>query len=226
MIEWQPDRIWYQTGKYSHWGISIGLRMTIFRLANGGLLVHNPIELTESLKDQLAKLGHIQGITTVNTHLHHYLSDWWLTYPDAYFYAAPGLEAKRTDIGFDAPLSTQSQPLWRDDLLQTVFTTYGENKDIIFCDPVTKTLVFGTVFSHLNRGTLLTQFAGLLTGRYFEPATTPSTSMYLEEKTQIRQSLQEVLSWPFESILPIHGQPIAGEGKKHIIKAFSWALNG
>ncbi|RXJ74497.1 methanol oxidase [Veronia nyctiphanis] len=225
MIEWQPNRLWYHDSPFKQWGIDINLRMSVIRLSGGELLIYNPTALSDTLLIELESLGRIKAIVTVNEHLHHHLSDWWLKFPDAYFFAAPGLELKRTDIGFDAPLSSQNHDLWRKDLYQSMFVLSERQSETIFCDPESKTLIIGTTLAQFNQGSLSRQLLGVLTARYFHAGCSPSIQVQSDPKTLLRQSLQEILSWPFERILPLHGSPIPKRGKHALTHAFSWALN-
>lgn len=87
MIEWMKDRIWYQDGQFSQLGIAVGSRMTIIKLADEKLFIHSPIQLTTQLQLELSKLGHVAMVVTPNLNHHLFLSEWWLAYPSAYFYA-------------------------------------------------------------------------------------------------------------------------------------------
>lgn len=224
MQEWQADHLWHHTDTYRCFGVNIGQRMTIIRLSNGTLLVHNPAKLTDTLKKQISKLGTISCITTVNQYLHQTLSDWWLSYPEAYFFAAPGLTSKRSDIGFDALLNSSTSLLWKNHLYQTLFRGNDQREDVVFCDAKSKTLIFGQNLLLLNQGDLLTRAAGRICGTDQEARVPLSYRLQIKEPRLLRWSLQEILTWPFEHILPVHGNPILFDGKRKLAKAYSWVL--
>lgn len=57
-------------------GLPYTTRMTIVRLSDGGLWVHSPIQLSNSIKEQINNLGQVKYLIAPN-HLHHlFLSEW------------------------------------------------------------------------------------------------------------------------------------------------------
>lgn len=226
MIEWMKDRIWYQDGQFSQLGIAVGSRMTIIKLADEKLFIHSPIQLTTQLQLELSKLGHVAMVVTPNLNHHLFLSEWWLAYPSAYFYAPPGLQQKRSDLVFDGTLNTKTEPLWHGQLLQTVLKGSDTMEEVIFCDPLSRTLIIGDSLVWLkNRTSPISILLGLINGCYFNPAMPYYWRLSFHNKTRMRQSLQEILTWPFDRIILSHGQVIDTDGKAIFAKAFHWVLN-
>lgn len=226
MIEWHANIMWHHTEPYRRFGVNIGQRMTVFRLNDDSLLVHNPASLSPQLQEQLKRIGKISCITTANLHLHQNLSDWWLTYPEARFFAAPGLYNKRTDLGFDGILNSTTSTLWRNQLYQTVLRGNDACEEVIFCDPNSRTLVLGESLLLLQEGSLFRQFVGRLLGCHKEACVPLPYQIQIKESKLLRQSLQEILTWPFDHILPIHGDPIVFNGKEKLAAAYLWAFHG
>ncbi|MDD1779723.1 DUF4336 domain-containing protein [Enterovibrio sp. ZSDZ35] len=224
MIEWQSNRFWYHLDTYRKFGIDLGLRMSVIRLDNGSLLIHNPCQLTESIKQYIDGLGEVSCITTANQDLHDDLSDWWLAFPDAYFYSAPGLAAKRTDIGFDGVLNSTTSPRWKGQLYQTIIRGNEDCEEVVFCDPISKTLILGESVIALNEGSVTRRMVGKLSGCENQVIVPLPQRLRVKNKQLLRQSLQEILTWPFDHILPIHGDPILFDGKRKLAHAYAWAL--
>jgi len=225
MIEWSSNRIWYQDMPFKVNGIPVGARMTVIRLDNNKLLIHSPIQLTTQLQLELTKLGQIHAVVTPNMNHHLFLSEWWLAYPEAYFFAPPGLQNKRTDLAFDDALSAQTSSLWRHQLYQTLLRGSDRMEEVIFCDPTSKTLIVGDTLAWLNpSANILTIGLALLNGCYHNPAMPLYWRLTFNDKTRLRQSLQEILTWPFDRIILSHGQLITENGKSRFYDAFKWAL--
>ncbi|AMG29264.1 DUF4336 domain-containing protein [Grimontia hollisae] len=225
MIEWHANTLWHHTESYRHYGIDIGQRMTVFRLNDNSLLVHNPIALTAGLKEQLKRLGKISCVTTANLNLHQHLSDWWLEYPEARFLAAPGLYSKRTDLGFDGILNSTTFALWKEQLYQTVLRGNDACEEVIFCDPQSRTLILGESLLLLREGSLARRLTGRLLGCSKEARVPLLYKIQIKESKLLRQSLQEILTWPFDHILPVHGDPIMFNGREKLAAAYEWAFN-
>ncbi|MCW8329994.1 DUF4336 domain-containing protein [Photobacterium sp. SDRW27] len=225
MIEWSNNRIWYQDMPFRVNGISVGARMTVIRLDNNKLFIHSPVELTTQLQLELTKLGQVFAIVSPNMNHHLFLSEWWLAYPEAYFFAPPGLQNKRTDLAFDDALSAQTPSLWRHQLYQTLLRGSDKMEEVIFCDPQSQTLIVGDTLAWFNPSPgILTTMLGLVNGCYHDPAMPLYWRMTFKDKTRLRQSLQEILTWPFDRIILSHGQVISKGGKEKFHQAFNWAL--
>ncbi|WP_325894578.1 methanol oxidase [Grimontia sp. NTOU-MAR1] len=225
MIEWHVNALWHHTDSCRRFGVEIGNRMTVFRLKDGTLLVHNPSELTANIREHLTKLGTVSCVTTANQRLHQSLSDWWLSFPEAFFFSAPGLAAKRTDLGFDGVLNSTTSPLWRGQLYQTVIRGNDSLEEVVFCDPVSRTLILGESLWLLSEGALFKQLAGRLLGCGKDANVPLLYQLQVKELKLLRQSLQEILTWPFDHILPVHGDPILFDGKKKLAAAYLWAFH-
>ncbi|MBV7296660.1 DUF4336 domain-containing protein [Enterovibrio paralichthyis] len=224
MIEWHADHVWHHVTDYRRMGVNIGQRMTVVRLADKSLLVHNPCDLNKPLMLSLEKLGKVSCVTTVNQYLHNTLSDWWLAYPEAYFYAAPGLDAKRTDIGFDGLLNSATSSRWEGQLFHTVIRGNVENEEVVMCDPVSRTLLMGESLMRLSEGSSMRRLMGKVRGCDTQATVPLSYQFSTQELKLLRWSLQEILTWPFDHILPIHGDPIIADGKRQLATAYQWAL--
>ncbi|KHT61904.1 methanol oxidase, glmU [Photobacterium gaetbulicola] len=225
MKEWSKDRLWYQDMPFKLNGIPVGARMTVIRLENDKLLIHSPIQLTTALQLELSQLGAIQAIVTPNMNHHLFLSEWWLAYPEAYFFAPPGLQNKRTDLVFDDALGAKSPETWQHQLYQTLLRGSDQMEEVIFCDPDSKTLIVGDTLAWFRSShNVFTIALALANGCYQHPAMPLYWRWTFKNKTRLRQSLQEILTWPFDRIILSHGHNIESGGKAIFHNAFKWAL--
>jgi hypothetical protein len=226
MIECYKDRIWYQHQVTKIANIPVGSKMTIIKLDKSQLFIHSPIDLTPELAASINQLGNVAAVVTPNKNYHHYLSEWWLAYPEAYFFAPSGLQLKRSDLTFDDVLSKTSPALWHHSLLQTSIRGSDNLEEIAFCDPVSKTLILGDSLAWMidSKNPLSIIFA-IANGCYFHPAMPLYLRIGFYHKTQLRQSIQEILTWPFERIIFSRGKVIEHNGKEYFADAFAWLFN-
>ncbi|MGF1724781.1 DUF4336 domain-containing protein [Photobacterium nomapromontoriensis] len=225
MIEWHKDRLWYMDMPFKLNGIPVGARMTVIKLENGKLLIHSPIQLTAQLQLELTTLGTVYAVVTPNMNHHLFLSEWWLAYPNALFFAPPGLENKRTDLVFDNALSAKCPDLWRHQLYQTLLRGSDKMEEVIFCDPIANTLIVGDTLSWFSPTRNLFTFGlGIANGCYQSPAMPLYWRRTFNDKPRLRQSLQEILTWPFDRIILSHGHNIEHDGKARFYQAFKWAM--
>lgn len=223
--EWQANRLWYIDTIYPKRSIPHCHRMVIIRIHDGTLLIHNPIELTPQVKKILSELGQVSAIICASPSYHHHLSDWWLTYDQAHFYATPTSVQKRTDINFDGALSQSAPVLWKGDLYQTALLGFSKPRKILFCDPVSRTLLLSDHLLAIQDDLPLSQ--KLFTwahGIHREMKLPYSDKRHLDNMTSLRSSIQEVMTWPFERLLSTNGLTVDNDAKNSFYQAFWWAF--
>src|SRR5690606_19387117 len=64
-------------------------RMTVVRLAGGGLFVHSPTPLVPALRDAIDALGPVRWIIGPNRIHYWWIPQWRAAYPEADIYLAP-----------------------------------------------------------------------------------------------------------------------------------------
>ncbi|GEM_PF-2049168 len=225
LIVWQENRLWYKDAVYQKWGLSHAHRMVVIKLADGSLLIHDPIELTPQLQQDLRELGEIRCIVTASPSYHQYLSEWWLAYPLAQFFATPTLIQKRTDLNFDAALSNQTPDAWKGDLYQAAILGSNRPRKIVFCDPKSKTLLLSdhllAAQAHLPIGQKLLVWAQGINQELRLPY---AEKRDIKNMPQLRASIQEIMTWPFDRIISTNGLLIETQAKSHFYQAFWWAF--
>jgi hypothetical protein len=145
----QLDRnLWVAEQPFSYFGLSVGTRMTVIRLADDQLIVISPIQVDDKMTHELNAIGTVHHIIAPN--LYHYLfaSHFKSIYPEATFWAAPGLKAKRADLQIDRVIDSNDMSLWPglESLLFDGFKTLGLNgfetiNESIFFHPESRTLI-------------------------------------------------------------------------------------
>ena len=100
MREWS-DRIWIAEAPLRFYGVPFGTRMTVVRLADGGLLVHSPLDPVPPLRAEIDALGPVRYVVSPNKLHHLFLGGFLQAYPSAQLFAPPGLASKRRDLRFD-----------------------------------------------------------------------------------------------------------------------------
>src|SRR3546814_5562951 len=111
-----PD-IWTVDGPeirmdYGPSSIPFPTRMTVVRLAGGGLWLHSPVAPEETLLAAIDRLGRVAWLVAPNSLHYWYVADWQRRYPAARTLAVPGLadKAKRA-FRIDAVVGEGATPL-------------------------------------------------------------------------------------------------------------------
>jgi hypothetical protein len=208
--------LWVAEQPLRYLGFEIGRRMAVIRLADGGLLIHSPVSLSNELRAALDRLGEVRFVAAASQlHGHLYMEQYRDAYPEVKLFAAPGLERRRRDLRFEGLLSGKPEPEWRDDLDQMAFEGHRRLHEIEFFHPGTRTLITGDLCC--NFGPQWPRMTRLMAqGRIRQRLGPPTECRFLgifRDRSAVRRSLERILQWDFERVLPGHGEIVQAGGR-------------
>ena len=206
-------------------GFHFPTRMAVIRLAQGSLFIWSPVALTAELRRALSELGPVAQIVAPNTLHHTFLGDWQTAFPQARFYSAPGLAAKRPDIRFDDELGDAAAEPWADEIDQVVFRGNSIATEVVFFHCASRTAIFTDLLQQMPRGLFrgwrgLVARLDLMTGD--APEVPRKFRMAFRDKQATRVTVDRVLEWPAERLVVAHGAPVQAGGQAAIRRAFRW----
>ena len=225
MKELVPDRLWFREMPLRLYGIELGTRMSVVRLSGegGGLWLHSPVALDQRLREELDELGRVRFVVCPNLGHHMFVGDYFSAYPDAGFYAAPGLPEKRSDLPFDGVLGDESELGWTRDLEQAVFRGTRMVREVVFCHQESRTLIVADLVQSADSASpMLTRLEKRLTGTYKRPGMPLPFRLGFRDKAAARASVERILSWDFDRILLCHGPIVESGGKAVFREAYSF----
>jgi len=206
-------------------GVSIGARMTIVRLSDGKLFVHSPIELSANVRSYLNHRGNIKVIVSPNNLHHLFMADYFDEYPYAKIFASPGLKVKRKDLHFTYELEENPDPLWKEDLDQTIFYGHENFHEVVFFHAKSQTLILADlIMNFVNEGSLLTKMATKVLGIQNKPSPPLDFDISASQKMVARKSVERILQWNFDKIILSHGRLIESNGKEIFKQTYSWLM--
>ena len=100
-LKFLEDNLWYADFMLKRTAIAFGVRMTVVKLQSGGLLLHSPVPIDESMAEELGEIGNVDHIVAPSCFHHLFALQAKQLYQDATLWAAPGLSEKRKDVKFD-----------------------------------------------------------------------------------------------------------------------------
>lgn len=105
--------VWAAERPFMWNGIDVGGRSTIARMPEGGnkILVHSPVEWSETLAKSLEVLGPVGAIVAPNYEHVKYISDWARRYPQAQIWGCPGLPDRMPEVKWTHELGSPSGAL-------------------------------------------------------------------------------------------------------------------
>jgi hypothetical protein len=211
--------VWTARAPFRFLSFAIGNRMTVVRLPDGGVLLHSPIAIDDTLRAEIDKIGPVRHIVAPNLFHHLFVRPAMQAYPEAKLHAVPELAKKRPDLRID---HTLGESTW-DGAITTV--------------TIPGTMLRETVLFHAPSGTLIS--ADLL--EYFERCDEAWTRTYLKaagvyqkatwnrllrflyrDRKAARPAIDKLLELPIERITISHGDNITTDARGALRNGFAW----
>lgn len=201
----------------------VGTRMTVIRLADGGLWVHSPVRLDAATRQALDTVGRVRAVVAPSKVHHLFVGDYITGYPGACVYGAPGLAEKRKDLRFHGVLGDEAPPEWSGQIEQHVFRGAPAINEVVFFHPRTRTLILTdlafNVPAEKASGARLFHWLVGARGR-FGPHR--MVRVLIRDRRAARASVDRVLRWDFDRVMVTHGEIIETAGRARVEAAFAF----
>jgi len=231
LTEYMKNQIWILEYPIRFAAMDLWARMTIIKLDNGDLIIHDPGEINDALKKEIDALGIVKFIIAPGSYHHLFVLDFQNKYPNAETYICPGLERKRPDIPFDWILGTKPDPRWEGTLEQVLVQGTKLIWEVAFFHKPSKTLILvdlleniGDDYSH-KAGLLLKFWWKVILRMWNNPKAAPEYQMAWGNKKLVKIALEKILSWNAERLILAHGENIENNVNKILIKAWQKVLS-
>ena len=226
MLEAFAEGLWIADGPIVEVaGFRYPTRMTVIRLADGGLLVCSPVRMDDGLRAGIEALGDVRWLVAPNSLHHLFLKDWQDAYPKATTFAPPGLRKKRPDIAFDEDLTDTAPEIWAGEIDQIIVRGSLITSEVVFFHRPSQTVIFTDLIQHFSPGwfsgwrALVAKLDRMTGGLPEVPQKFRNTFI---NRREARRSIRRILEWPSERVLMAHAPPVTSEGRAFIARAFRW----
>lgn len=228
MLEEVDGGVWVAERPIRYFGLSIRTRMTVVRLANRELAVISPIRMDDELTSQINAIGAIKHIIAPNLYHYFFAAECKARYPEATFWAAPGLAAKKPDLPIDQTISTQEEwPL--DELKFTHFDGFKSlnfsgadllNECVFFHERSRTLILTDTAFNFDESFPLAIRLATQLGGGYKSLSPSLLEQIATTDKPKVSAAVERVLAWDFERVIMAHGAIVETDGKQKLRQSY------
>jgi hypothetical protein len=201
----------------------VGCRMTVIRLADGGLWLHSPVALDDEMERELAQIGPVRWIVAPSKVHSLFLAAAAARYPDALKFAAPGLPEKRPKLAFSATLGDDAPLAWRGQIDQCVVQGMPVANEVAFLHRASRTLILTDLVFNVpaDRTAGARLFYWLVgAGGRFGPHRILRLGM--RDRRAVRRSIDSILAWDFERVIMSHGEVLECCGHARLGEAFSF----
>lgn len=225
--EFGPD-IWIADGpNVSVAGFHYPSRMVVIRLSTGALFVLSPIGLSAEIRAEVLAIGRIQHVVAPNSLHHLFLPEWERAYPEAKFYAPPGLRKKRRDIVFDGDLTSAPDAGWAGEIDQVLVRGNLITTEAVFFHRKSGTVLFTDLIQQLPVS-LVSGWRAVIAKLDLmtedEPSVPRKFRFAFTNRRLARDSLQPILAWPTQKVLMAHGTPVEKDAQAYLRRAFKWLI--
>ena len=220
------ENLWVAERPQSFYGLPVGTKMTVIRLAGERLLLHSPVALDADLRSQLDGLGRVRFAVAPNRVHHLYAGDVAKAYPGTRLWVAPGLERKRPDLVFEAILSDEVPEEWRAEVAQVFFRGRPYENEVTFFHRASRTLVLCDLAFNFGPSTAApTRLLMKLLRSYGELGPSKLDPLLIRDRRAARESLERILAWDFDRIIVAHGDVLESGGHETLRRGYAWLLD-
>jgi hypothetical protein len=214
LTELVTDQIWIVEYPVRFGGMDLYGRMTIIRLADDQLLVHDPCSVDDSMQQAIDALGEIKFIIAPGNFHHLFVIEFQQRYPNAETFICPGLEKKRPDIKFDWILGNRPDPRWSKVFDQVLIQGTRFITEVAFFHKPSKTLILVDLLENIGddyqhkAGLWLRFWWKVVFKMWNNPKAAPEYQMGWGKKPIVKQGLNRILAWDAERVILAHGEII------------------
>ena len=217
-----PD-LWVVERPQRFYGLEVGARMTVVRLADGSLLLHSPLHLDAALRRALDALGPVRFAVAPNRVHHLYAGEVRDHYPEARLWVGPGLERKRPDLAFEAVLGDEAPPEWRGQLDQVFFAGRPYENEVVFFHRASRTLILCDLAFYFGpQLPLTTRLVARAIGSYRHFGPSRFDPLLIRDRVAARASLERILAWDFDRVVLAHGDVLEAGGHAALAEGYAW----
>jgi hypothetical protein len=217
------ENIWIAERPQRFYGLEVGTRMTVIRLADRSLLLHSPVALDSDLRSHLDSIGDVRYAVAPNRVHHLYAGDVAKAYPNARLWVAPGLERKRPDLEFAGVLCDEAPAEWKDEVEQILFRGRPYENEVVFLHRQSRTLILcDLAFNFGPRAAAPTRLLMRLLRSYGRFGPSRLDPLLIRDRRAAQQSLRRILAWDFDRIVVAHGEVLESGGREALREGYSW----
>ena len=192
--------------------VRIPVRMTVLRLGDGRLVLHSPVPIVGELRVELDALGEVGFIVVPNAH-GRFAALASQAFPDAQLVAAPAAPRSGKALSFGASLADHPPTAWAGEVESLLVRGFRLREVVLFHRP-SRTLVLTDLCFNIQRSS--SRIArGLFRANGMWQRFGPSRiirSLAVSDRAAFQQSLEHILRWDFERIVPGHGDVVERGG--------------
>jgi len=201
-------------------------RMTVAKLADGGLWLHSPVDPLPEFFDAVSSLGPVRHIVAPNRLHDRYVNAWLERFPEAEFWSSPGFIQTNPAMRVrPIELTDDARPPWGDELLHCVLAGSPILSEVWFCHRASRTLIVtDAIQNHDTRrdgwySGLLKKLSGVAAPHGGSPR---DWRLIVRDRAALRESVDRMLAWDFDRLIVCHGVCVETGARTFVERGMSW----
>ncbi len=196
-------------GDLSLLGMELGHRMTVIRLASGGLWIHSPVDFSASLLGEIERLGTPKHLVAPSRTHDLYLEQWLAALPNARSFAPATLQRAHPELTFDAELGAEPLPDWDVELPHVRLGGQPRIDEHVFLHRASGSLIVADLVFHLiAKQRFFPKLLMRAAGAYGPMRTDRPFRLLIRDRAAFREGIAQLLEWDFERVITGHGEVI------------------
>jgi hypothetical protein len=215
--------IWVEERPQRFYGLEVGTRMTVMRLADGSLVLHSPVSLDIALRAELDALGRVRFAVAPSRVHHLYAGEVKNAYPETQLWAAPGVSKKRPDLVIDGVLADAGPVEWKGQVEHVFFRGRPFENEVVFLHRPSRTLLTCDLAFNFGPGThFATRLLLQLIRSYGRFGPSRLDPLLIRDRKAARESLERILEWDFDRVVVGHGDVLESGGHEALRAGYAW----
>jgi hypothetical protein len=215
--------IWVFERPFRLFGAEFGNRMSVIKLANDELLLHSPIALDQTVKEQIEALGRVAYLITPNAFHGLYVDEWRAAFPKAKHRTAKS-DMQRGASSMNLSDCSELPLLPSEIEMIQVQGAPKANEFLFFHTPSRTLIVTDLAFNIGGDVSLWTKIFFSLNDSYGKFGPSRLMRSMVEDQSALRDSLLKIFEWDFDQIVVSHGLVVERNGKEVMRDAFQHYL--
>ncbi|NNM72502.1 DUF4336 domain-containing protein [Enterovirga aerilata] len=225
------ENVWLvDSGPIRAMGLSLPVRMTVVRLASGGMWLHSPTRFDEDLRREIEAIGPIQHLVAPNIAHWSFLKEWQEHCPGATTSAAPHLreraQVKAAGVRLDRDLGETPPADWAGEIGQAVVPGALGFREVAFFHRPSRTLVLTDLVENLEtaRLPLGTKLFALVMGANRGTSPAQIRLALRLRRREAAEAVRRILAWAPERVIFAHGRVFERDGTRELKRAMAWLV--
>ena len=223
------ENLWVvDSGPIRAMGLSLPIRMTVIRLASGGMWLHSPTRFSEALQREIEAIGPIQHLVAPNVVHWSFLKDWQAHCAGATTWAAPKLreraQVKAAGVRLDRDITEEAPAEWAEEIAQAIVPGGFGFREVAFFHRPSGTLLLTDLIEDLETDKLPfgTKLFALLTGANRGTSPVQIRLAVWRRRAQAAEVVRRIIGWEPERVIFAHGRPFERDGTRRLSRAMAW----